>query len=663
MSQLELDDDILGHIARFIRERPEIQYTDLEEIIEGYDDLKKILHEHCSAAGRTSGTEQDINEQQLVREEIVSTLEKRFGVHIPYQRLKRESQYLAEGSHVRIREDSRYCAQNDGIGTMLNDFGSECIDSEGAWARVVFDNGYSNTYRECDLEPILDKHTIREIQKYNESVLERTAQTSFDEFKKEMMASLIKLLEDDKIIICTESENGFSVGDMIMMTEKADHTYRYSKAGSTGVIVRELLFGKYDVKFSKLTSGAPVPKTCDVHKDFMALRKNLKEIIPEGQSPEDYFDSTIKEIKETVISERRDKKLTKGTRDMLAELLISTGLVRKERRRLFVNHGETFGYVAKKLTEIYSDNSLYSSPDMFSPPSERQPYVLRLELTTGCNYGRCTFCEGYKDIPFYEKDHDEFMAYYKKVLQMLGDYKEDVRRLFIGGGNALASSQDTLVRVIDRIRKDFRPRRISIYGRADTIVKKGSSGLRPLIINGLDLIYWGIESGADPVLRYINKGTSRKQMEDAAEICNRSGIDLSVMIMPGLGGIRHYDAHIAETASLLNSINPRYVTFMAVNPGPKSMYARKMKVETADGSNRPLTGYETVSQVKEMLYLMKPNGQKIGMFGCDIDQVGNNPVSFNVRFNEGGKRDAIRACDDYLLRNLKKVGSPLGLYL
>jgi radical SAM superfamily enzyme YgiQ (UPF0313 family) len=307
--------------------------------------------------------------------------------------------------------------------------------------------------------------------------------------------------------------------------------------------------------------------------------------------------------------------------------------------------------LSPELVNAYSNSGLYSSPDLLFPPSERQPHALMLELTTGCDFQRCTYCDRYNSVRFTEKSFDEFMEHYQGVLETLNDYKDNISRVFIGGGNALQANQSTLLKAIERITNDFDLKRIATYGRADAIVEKGRKNMNYLRREGLSLVYWGIESGSDGVLSYVNKGTTKNQMLKAAEIANDSNMELSVMIMPGLGGIKHYETHVIETASLLNETNAKFITLMAINPTPRTLYARRMQVEIDGGTNRSLTDYELVQQVRDMFELMFPNDQRIGMFDSSIDRVAKNPITFNVEFNETGKKEVMHLCNTYLHRN------------
>jgi hypothetical protein len=321
----------------------------------------------------------------------------------------------------------------------------------------------------------------------------------------------------------------------------------------------------------------------------------------------------------------------------------------------------------RSLGELYSISDLYSSPTMFSPPSERLGHVIRFELTRGCSWRRCTFCGGYDGQKHVVKSPEEYKQHVDRVWELIGRRSQlasELERVFVGGGNALEVDWPTLHELLAYTVKMFvnntgyEPRRLSLYGRTADILKHGTRGLKKLrhgtsffsrkhLPGVLDLIYWGVESGSDDVLAYVNKGCTRREMAVAARSLRRASIDASVMIIPGLGGIKFYDQHVKDTAALLGVIQPRFITFMGINTGPCSAYVKRMTRETASGENRPLTPKETAVQMKEIIAKMPTFSTKVGCFDTETDSVGCNPVTF------GSQRIEDRDDKGYLVRDLR----------
>jgi len=652
MTGIVLSDNNLDYIVSLINGKRELFRGDIESIIKGNKNIEKTLlesnHQVEIEATAVLGS-QDPLQQQLLRETIVGIIEEKLGLSINYEKLGYNYQKLVKGAKARIRPDSRFSNQNSGIGTLTEGFrDARTLGMKESWANVLFEDGYKNRYRPEDLELIIDKNAQKKNSKHNAAVLDRVSKTSFDNFKQHLTDALVQILKNNDNIRIIDSKREFKPGDLIIMNGKANR-YDLSKEGSEGKVIRKGDDKTYEVHFTKLTGDlSRQPDFFVVNQEFMSHNVILKDYIKRNGGLKGYSRKIIEESIRYVIAKEVKHKIIHQNTEKLIDSLVETGLIIKSDNKLFVNDNGLLKFVAPKLAKAYSDPEIYSSPDMFSPPSERRPHVLRLELTTGCDYGKCTYCNGFKGIRFSEKTYEEFMEHYKAVLGALGNHRRNIRRLFIGGGNALSAKQETLLRVLARLESDFNYERIATYGRADTIVEKGVSQLKSLASKGMTLIYWGIESGSNEVLAYTNKGTAQEEMLRAGEIADEADVKLSVMIMPGLGGIKHYDSHVAETASLLNKINTKFITFMAINASPDSAYSRRMRKEIVEGTNRPLTQKEIVEQVRDMIGLMKPRGQKIGMFDCGIDQVGQNPIAFNRKlYDSGDRREIVKICNSY----------------
>jgi molybdenum cofactor biosynthesis enzyme MoaA len=438
----------------------------------------------------------------------------------------------------------------------------------------------------------------------------------------------------------------FSAGDKIHMNSRANEKYNITKKGSEGEVIKSEGGDHYLVKFSLQTGDRSSQNVWKVNARYMEHRSLKGQAKKAGGA--DKFASEI--VRKCVAEIIADKKKDDFADLFITDLLEDKFLIKLD-GRYGVNLNRAFELTGGKLAKAYADPTLYSTPDMASPPSERKRHVLRLELTQGCDYNGCTYCDVYKKVPYKEKTFDEFMDHYKAVKKALGDNWHEIRRLFIGGGNALNVDLKVLVKAVRFLYREFEPRRISIYGRADAIREKGKSGLYELRQNGLNLIYWGVESGSADVLKYVRKKTNPDEMISACHAAGRAGISLSIMVMPGLGGIRHSESHVDGTVRFLNEVGANYITFMAINPPKGSVYAKHMAEEIKAGKNRPLTDREIVEQLKEIMKGMESRGQKIGMFDQTIDQVGASPLNFNVEFGYSGKREALQICDNYLKKS------------
>jgi len=101
------------------------------------------------------------------------------------------------------------------------------------------------------------------------------------------------------------------------------------------------------------------------------------------------------------------------------------------------------------------------------------------------------------------------------------------------------------------------------------LTTSGNSKLRPKLEQELKelklgILYVGVESGDDNILRLIGKGVNHSQLVEAGRKVKEAGITLSVTVILGLGGTECSETHALETARVLSSIDPDYTGALTV---------------------------------------------------------------------------------------------------
>lgn len=93
--------------------------------------------------------------------------------------------------------------------------------------------------------------------------------------------------------------------------------------------------------------------------------------------------------------------------------------------------------------------------------------------------------------------------------------------------------------------------------------------LRALRRAGLTLVYMGLESGCDEVLRRMDKGHTAAAIVAAGQKARRCGLALSVTAISGLGSLALLERHAADTADALSAMQPEYIGLLTlmVEPG------------------------------------------------------------------------------------------------
>jgi len=204
----------------------------------------------------------------------------------------------------------------------------------------------------------------------------------------------------------------------------------------------------------------------------------------------------------------------------------------------------------------------YEGP-IYRPPSEADS--LLIQATVGCPHNRCTFCMVYKNGPkFRVRPVDDVK---EDMLEASQTYGPHVRTLFLPAGNTIAMKAEDLAEIC-RFARDTFPglERITVYGSSQFIHKKGQKRLEQLAQAGLGRIHVGLESGDDPTLKQIRKGTHAKEQIEAGRWAMAAGIELSLYVILGIAGQERTEVHAQETARVINEIAPDFVRLRTFVP-------------------------------------------------------------------------------------------------
>jgi radical SAM superfamily enzyme YgiQ (UPF0313 family) len=195
----------------------------------------------------------------------------------------------------------------------------------------------------------------------------------------------------------------------------------------------------------------------------------------------------------------------------------------------------------------------------FRPPSEANSILL--QVTVGCSHNRCTFCGSFKEKRFRIKDDDIILS----DILFASKYMKGQDRVFLMDGDALIIPQKRLMWILDRIREHLSwVRRVGIYANTKGVRKKSLEELIQLRQNGLGIVYLGVESGDDKVLKSVNKGTTPQNLIDMGRKVREAGIKLSVTVLLGLAGRERSLEHARATGKLLSAMDPDYVGALTV---------------------------------------------------------------------------------------------------
>ncbi len=136
-----------------------------------------------------------------------------------------------------------------------------------------------------------------------------------------------------------------------------------------------------------------------------------------------------------------------------------------------------------------------------------------------------------------------------------------IRRVFLADGDALGAPTTHLLEVAQLLAKNFpHLQRISSYAWPLNVLKKSPSELGELRDAGLKLVYVGIESGDDELLRIIRKGANSQMHGKTMAKCRAAKIKVSATVVLGLGGQKYWRQHVDGTGKLINEAPPNYLS-------------------------------------------------------------------------------------------------------
>lgn len=214
----------------------------------------------------------------------------------------------------------------------------------------------------------------------------------------------------------------------------------------------------------------------------------------------------------------------------------------------------------------------FKRPEIVRPPSEWRSCFL--PITRGCSNNTCTFCGNYgsklqvRDVDDIKREIDAVALYVRKGITLPDvpaivysiAQQWDGERIFLQDSDALVYPFPKLREVLHHLSQKL-PfiRRIATYATAQDVLRRSIDELKELVELKLGILYIGLESGDDDVLKKIAKGVDSGQMIEAGKKAKEAGILTSFTVILGLGGIEGSEKHALETARILAEIDPDYV--------------------------------------------------------------------------------------------------------
>lgn len=213
----------------------------------------------------------------------------------------------------------------------------------------------------------------------------------------------------------------------------------------------------------------------------------------------------------------------------------------------------------------------YDMP-LYRPPSEGDNLII--QATLGCSYNQCSFCSMYHSKHYQARSFEVVSSEIRQAAILW----PNARRVFLADGDALALPTEQLLAILNAL-KSALPQltRTSCYATPINLLRKSEKELLQLQQAGLSLLYFGVESGSNLILKKTTKGATQQGMITALKKAADAGFKVSATVILGLGGVTHWQVHIDGTVELLNQVPISYLSTLQLylEPAARESFVQK----------------------------------------------------------------------------------------
>ncbi len=193
---------------------------------------------------------------------------------------------------------------------------------------------------------------------------------------------------------------------------------------------------------------------------------------------------------------------------------------------------------------------------IWRPPYEA--YSLLIQVTAGCTHHSCKFCTLYEDLPF--KFRMSPLSEVKSDLAEASRYYKNAPRIFFTGANPFVLTTDKLKKLAEMVKKYYpNYQTIGCFGRITDLYNKTVDELKELRTLGYDGITFGVETGNDEALAFMNKGFRSSDTIEQAKKLEKAGISYNFFYLTGISGAGRGEYGGKETAKVFNQLHPQII--------------------------------------------------------------------------------------------------------
>jgi len=257
------------------------------------------------------------------------------------------------------------------------------------------------------------------------------------------------------------------------------------------------------------------------------------------------------------------------------------------------------------LARLAQDTSRFQQiyrPVSILPPDQYRALVL--QLTEGCAWNRCHFCNLYRDTPYRHKSGADFAQHVRAARDYFGPALEWRRGIFLGDANVGALPQRPLVKALQYLRQEFPAplrdeqgglrhplgfERVSAFLDTFTGRLRSSDDWSELRQLGLGQLHLGVESGSPEILGLLGKPSQPARVVELVSRLKRAGTAVSILLMVGVGGHQGAADHEQQTVALLRQLalqKEDRIYFSELLVHPNSVYWRLSQEKNLQAMSR-----------------------------------------------------------------------------
>ena len=244
----------------------------------------------------------------------------------------------------------------------------------------------------------------------------------------------------------------------------------------------------------------------------------------------------------------------------------------------------------------------YDTP-LYRPPSEAKSLIF--QVTLGCSFNECSFCDMYRSKEYSERSWEEVKGEIDTMAKML----PDTTKIFLADGDALNLDTKYMIQIVKYVYEKFpNLERVSCYAMPMNLLKKTPEELDAMKKAGLNMLYLGIETGSDILLKKVTKGATAKTIIKSCKKAKDAGFTLSCMVILGIGGSKYSSENARETAKVISEVKPDYVGALTLylENGIKDEFLTKFDEEFIQISDS-----EAINELEELITEINVDGNVV----------------------------------------------------